>query len=279
MELLFQVKLFHPYYASGVFEDCQLIADAGTEYVIARYQLLTRRTQGAFGLYTSSQGGAAGFVKYLLDYSGNAPLRFWLACNSEKFVFITDLPLDWVGLMELSSQSGVARADGNEINITLTPTMSPKMTGKEGLIGEISIYPSDLLSLFATGAKSIGYVAHFQVRALHWIYYVINRSQTRLNDPAVCDRAGVYFDGPIATTLPGGEKALEFNSGKMQFALQQVPAVIFDLVDRTMPSLQSDGQAVENCLMTGLPAPKGDQLGARQGGENPYVFGAMYVYL
>lgn len=278
-QLLFQIQLFHPFFTDGVFEDCQLLADPATAHAIEHYQLLTRRAAGTFGLYTSSQRSAAQLMQYLAHVTGDAPLRFFLTCNNRHFVFITDLPLGWVGQVTLNSGAGAMQADNGQATISLTPTMLSGGAGAEGVIGEVSIYPSDLVALLAAGFTAIAYTAHFQVRSLHWIYTVINRSQTCLYQPAVRGRDGINFTGPFAKTLADGEAALEFCSGAMQFALQQVPTVLVDLVDTVPPPLHADAEPVDSVVLRGLPTPQAGQFGARQTASTSYCFAQMYVYL
>jgi hypothetical protein len=283
IELLFQVELRHPYYVNGLFENCQLTADGGTQQVMAQYQLIKRTEQGVFGLYTSFQDSAIGFVAYLCQRMNGLPLRFLLTCSNALFVFISDIPLNWVGQVEMSSKSGNSASANeggaaDEMLINLAPRLS-EQSASENVIGTILIYPDDLLNLFAAGKTKIRYVVQFQVRKLHWIYYLINRTQTRLNNPTVCNKKGVCFNGPTPVVLPGAGDALEFNSGARQFALQQVPTEIFDLMDSFTPPLETNGQTVERTLIKGLPTPTAEQLGVKQVDGNPYVFGAMNVYL
>lgn len=277
-QALFQVRLFHPFYTDGVFGDCQLVADPATAHAIERYQLLSRRSAGTLGLYTSVPGSPLGLVRYLAQVTGDAPLRFFLACGNRHFVSITELPLDWLGQVEFSSAAGPTEADHGQATVALTPAMVPG-AGAQGVIGAVSVYPSDLLALLTAGFKSIVYTAQFQVRSLHWIYTVINRSQTRLYQPAVRGRDGVYFTGPVATTTADGEPALEFSSGARQFALQQVPTVLVDLVDTVPPAPQSDIEPADSIVASGLPTPQPGQFGARQTAALAYCFAEMYVYL
>jgi hypothetical protein len=140
----------------------------------------------------------------------------------------------------------------------------------------ISIFPDDLLAM---KVGNIRYVVDFKVRATHWQYCLINRSKAKLNNPMICNQQRVCLEGPVPTVLPNGEHALRFSSGEMQFPVQQVPDVAFDLIDSFVPPLQTNGKTVERCLIKGLPTPKQGQFDIRQSNANPYVFSEMYVYL
>lgn len=273
IERLFSLRIFHGYFSSGVFENCRVSPDADTQMLIERYRLLSRGENGAFELYASCQNGAAAFVRYLNELTDGDALRFLLTGSEAQFSYITDLPLDWVGQVRLSSKSGSRNEAGD---IRLNPVLSERIVDQDGVIGVISVYSEDLQ---ASGATDIRYRVDFTARSLHWRYFLINRSKARLQSPMVCNRDRGCFDGPVAVVLPTGEAALGFASGDMQFPLQQAPAVTFDLVDSFVPPLQADGKKVERCLIRGLPTPQQAQFGAALVDGKPYVFSEMYVYL
>lgn len=114
---------------------------------------------------------------------------------------------------------------------------------------------------------------------MHWVYYLVNRSQTKLNNPMICNKERYFFDGPEPVVLSNGEKGLSFNSGERLFPLEQVPTKLFDLVDRLPASMHTEFQSVEHCLIQGLPTPNKGQFSVRQKDTNKYVFSEMYIYL
>lgn len=274
IEQLFRIQIFHGYFSSGVYENCRVSADADTQKLIERCRLLSRMSNGVFEICTMFQNGAAAFVRYLNELTDTKPLKFLLTVNEAQFACITDLPMDWVGQMVLSSKSGSMDKTGA---ICLKPQLSDRIVDQDGVIGVISIYPDDLLAL---GGAKVRYQVDFKARSLHWQYSLINRSNARLRNPRICSRYGtVCFEGPVSVVLPTGESALRFTSGEVQFPLQQVPDMVFDLNDSFVPPLQADGKTVEQCLIKGLPTPQQGQFGAALVDGNPYFFSEMYVYL
>lgn len=273
IERLFQIRVAHGYFSSGVFDGCSVSADADTQRLIDRYRLLSRMSNGVFEIYASFRDGAEAFVRYLNELMEGRALKFLLTGSTAQFSYITDLPLDWAGQVKLSSKSG-SRDDAG--GILLNQELSERSVDRDGVIGVISIYPDDLQ---ASGAADVRYLVDFTARSLHWEYYLVNRSNARLQNPAICNRKQQRFDGPVAVSLPGGESALRFVSGQMQFPLQQVPDVAFDLIDSFVPPLQTDGKTVERCVIKGLPTPEPGQFRAALADGKPYVFSEMYVYL
>lgn len=272
--LLFQIQILHSYFGNGVFHHCSVLADRSTGEVMNRYGLLARMTGGMFGCYSTASGDVPDFISYINDQLQGEPLRFFLVTDEERFAFITDLPLDWVGQVEMDSRSGAIEHSASGATVQLTPHLNDRTVNQPGVIGVVSIYLDDFLAM---NGKPIRYVADFHARALPWRYYLVNRSQTKLHDPVIRDKNQVYLNGPEAMVLPNGEKGLCFSSGEMAFPLQQIPTHVFDLIDRLPSSMDGGGQSIEHCLIYGLPTPDEDEL--KQAGGSRDVFGAMYVYL
>lgn len=267
---LFQLAISHSYFASGQLEGWTLAPDAATDTVLRRYGLAPAMRDGVFAL-TTFQPAPSALLRYLDDQLAGAPLVFWLRCDQQQLLMVTDLPLDWVGQFALSTKD--ARNDGARWRIT--PVPGPRTNLRDGVAGVLSVYPADLLAM---GAKNIELSVDFDARAVHWIYYLVNRGQIRLENPAI-GKDGFLFNGPQPAVLPGGEKAMCFDSGDAAFPLQQNPTTMFDLIDRPQAvSAEMDG-GTEHCVLKGLPVPAGNQLEVRSGGAAPYVYCAMQVYL
>lgn len=273
---LFQIQVLHNYFADGLYQHCKVIADGGTKKVMDRYKLLTRMSDGIFSLYVTCHDNVMAFVKYLDDQLQGEPLRFLLTANEEQFVSITDLPLDWCGQVGFNSKLLVLENTVSGTKFHLKAELSNRTVSQQNVIGVISIYPDDLLVL---DCKNIRYAIEFKTRAMHWVYYLINRSQTKLNNPMICNKERYFFEGPESVILSNGEKGLSFNSGERLFPLEQVPSKLFDLVDLLPASMHTEFQPVEHCLIQGLPTPNAGQFSVRQKDTNRYVCSEMYIYL
>lgn len=275
-KLLFQIQFLHSYFCNGVFQNCEVVADGCTKNIIDRYRLLARMSDGVFGLYATCQVGAVALLEYLVDQLRGEPLRFLLATNVEKFVSITEFSLDWLGQVSLSSRSAIQEKIGDDTNFQLKSELSIRSISQPNVIGVISIHLDDLL---AVGGNNIRYIVEFKARATHWVYYLINRSQTKLNSPIIRNKDNYFFEGPEPVVLSNGEKCLSFNSGATLFPLEQVPSKIFDLVDRLPASMHTEFQPIEHCLIQGLPTPNEGQFSVRQNDTNQYICSVMYIYL
>lgn len=267
---LFQLKISHGYFASGVLEGWTLAPDPATRAVLQRYGLVPGMRDGVFSL-TTFQPDPVAQLRFLDDQLDGAPLVFWLGCDQEQFLTVTDLPLDWAGQLDLSSKSCTHEAG----EWRLAPVPGPRTVQRDGVAGVLSVYLDDLLAM---GGQDVVFSAGFAARQVHWVYYLVNRGQTRLENPAI-GKNGFVFAGPQPAILPGGEKAMCFDSGDTAFPLQQKPTVMFDLLAKPAGMSADNDDNAEYCVIKGLPVPGGNQLEVRKGGNAPYVFCAMHVYL
>lgn len=273
---LLRIQVLHSYFAGGVYHHCSVGANSDTKKVMERYNLLTRMNEGIFTLYTTCQDSVLAFVSYLNEQLQGKPLKFLLTANEQQFVSITDLPADYCGPLRLSSKCVVPQQTSTGTQLQFQAEWSGKTVNQPNVIGVICIYLDDLLAL---GCNNIRYVIAFNARALHWVYYLINRSQTKLNKPMICNKERYFFAGPEPVVLSNGEKGLSFHSGKKLFPLEQEPSQLFDLVDQLPVAMHSGSQAVEHCLIQGLPTPTAGQFSVRQLDTNKYVCSEMYIYL
>lgn len=267
---LFQLKISHGYFASGMLEGWTLAPDPSTRTIIDRYGLAPSMRDGLFSLTTFVSDPAAQ-LQFLSDQLEGAPLSFWLGCDQEQFLTVTDLPLDWAGQLVLSTKSCVRDGDAWR----LTPALGPHTVLRDGVAGVLSVYLDDLLAM---GGQDVVFTADFAARPVHWVYYLVNRGQTRLENPVI-GKNGFVFAGPQPAVLPGGEKAICFDSGDTAFPLQQKPTIMFDLLARPGGISMDEGGDAEYCVVKGLPVPGGKQLEVRNSGDTPYIFCAMHVYL
>ncbi len=275
---IFQIYLFHRYFTSGVFESCKLIPDKATARFLERYSFILRTEPGKMGLYSSSKNFPCALLTYLQERLAGAPLQFLMMSNASEFTQITDVPFDYVGQISLSTRSsqGVPADTSGTLQQKLEPVLGGRQLNQSGVIGVLSVYLDDCLAL---GGQNICYQVDFQARVLHWLYYVINRSQSKLHQPIIRNQQQLFFDAPVPVVLSTGESALSFSSGVLQFPLQEDPETSFNLIDHLQPSLHASEQTIEHCLIKGLPTPSGECLKAKQVEGSLYAFGEMYVYL
>ncbi|WP_248798692.1 hypothetical protein [Pseudomonas sp. MWU13-2105] len=263
---MFQIEFRHDYFADGKLAEFQLVADGPTAQLLDRYQLVARLQNGLFGLLGDRVN--ADFIAYLRDQAPAGQLTFLLCCDPRRFFFITDLPLDWLGALWLSSSEGEKNPSGQ---IEISPTPGERWAGRGDVVAVIRL---DLDDLLARGVDAY-YLVDFKARELAWQYYLVNRSEVILQNPVIVAENGQRFEGPESFQLPSGEQALSFSCADQRFPLRQVPKIVFDLVDRL--ALSSEEQLVEHCYIKGLPTPGQAQWGLSERSSGAVC--TLYVYL
>ena len=276
MNQLFSITFLHSYFTSNVLDGCQLQTDKNTQEMVNRFRLTTKMVDGTFSLYVDAGLDVVKTVQYLYAMLGDQPFIFYLVYRADEFFAITDVPLGWVGQLELSSKD-ILQKKSEDVSLTMSLRLSPRSIFKDNVIGVVKIYPEDLLTVSTT--ENIHYCVSFSARKAQWIYYVINRSQIKLKNPVITDQKNTKFIGPEEMVLSNGESALCFNSGDQLFAMKNNPGERFNLVDRLTPLMQADSRVVEHCLIKGLPTPKDDQMNIKKVDGSQHAFFAMHVYL
>jgi len=275
--LLFQLRLLHSYFASGIFEYCTVEADAKTQDFIRRYQCISNLRQGVFRLQLTERDAVTEFLTYLTTQLDGDPLRFYLCADPAWFSAVTDLPMNWVGQIALSSQEVIADAAGKAL--MMQPRLAARSVQKNTVIAVVSIFVEDILK---AAQQPVCYAIHFTARSLYWNYLVATRSLQTLKKFSVKNKAGMVFQAPVPAQFPNGEAALSFSSAPMQFPLEQIPAISFDLMDSLpMHDVAATGETryVERCLIQGLPTPQAGQFSLREIEGKQCVFSDMYVYV
>ena len=279
MEQMFSISFFHSYFRDGIYENCQLVPDAKTRLIVERFNLLLRRRRGNYGLYGNFQDGVDRFLPYLASVLSDAVLRFYVVTDEAKFFGMTELPSNWIGQLQWSTQNASSASINGKQFQAAESHYGDKVIEKSGVIGVLSI---DINDVIGVGAPNANYAIAFKSKSLHWMYYIVNSGETALKNPVIKNKSGQVFERPVTTTLPGGQVALCFSSGEMQFPLSQEPQQLFDLID-SLPMRGEDESAtstfIERNLIQGLPTPQVGQSGVQQKAGKPYFFSAMYVYV
>ncbi len=274
--LLMQINLFHQYYEDGVMQNIRLQPDPKTQAFFERYRLIAKQTQGIYTLHYFGRNTAEAFCQTLNNLLMGQPFVFNMISDKASFSVITDLPIDWYGQLQFSSKSYVEK---NE-NLEMTMQLSAKTTVLDSMVGQITIFSENLLTTEGKMRCPL-FVIKMKARLTHWHYYVINRSQLKLNNLVVKNSQGIEFESPVPVTLKNGEQALLFSSGERTFALSETFKTPFNLLnlmsntsEQAFPSTSSVKQ-----LVAGLPIPKTDVLSIEMQHGHHYVYSPMYVYI
>ena len=273
ISLLFQIEFRHDYYSDGRFQDITVTADKDTQTLIDRYQLITRLENSVFSCYATNNSPPGDFLRYLSELYHNKPFIFHLNSSMRDFNIITDLPLDWSGQIILNNDNVVK---DEKDNIELKQVLSTRMVHDDNRISVIRLFPGEI---FSGNDGNNKYLVKFVSRKTRWQYFVINRSQIKLNQPEITNENNVVFFRRDNALTPTGENALRFDSGDFVFPIRQAPVEQFDLVDSIETSSGENAQRIENVLIKGLPTPKNNQINVAAVKGEQRVYSDVYVYL
>lgn len=280
---LMQIHLFHQYYNNGVMQNMRLKPDQATQTFLDRYRLIARQTQGVYELYYFGSSSAVDFTQSLSRLLDDCPLVFNMLSSNDSFAIITDLPVNWCGQLQYSSQNVEPQQEQSSERaqtLELAMQLKPRTIASASVMGQIAIYPQDLL----TGEGSMRhplFTIRMKARLTHWHYYVVNRSQLKLTSLVVNNAQGIEFESPEPVTLKNGEQGLLFSSGERTFALCETVKAPFNLVN-FMPVDADQSRRPKSSakqLIVGLPIPKTDVLTIEMHDGHQYVYSPMYVYL
>jgi len=272
---LFHIQLRHQYYDDTIWHHLTLKPDATTEAFLQRFRLVQRRTELGLSVYYYGTPSFASFVASLPNLLDGKTLRFYLHNSDASYLNISDLPLNWLGQLNYDSRDVVVR-EGDPALQVLNLQLAQRSLNESGVIGQVTIASSDLQA-----ERTPIFVIEMAARRTHWFYYVCNRSQRNYEQLSVHNDEGIVFEPPKPTTLPTGEPALLFRSGKRTFAMKQTFAAPFHLV-HLMAGADAHNAANglnSQTLLQGLPIPQTDRLCIEHHNGQPYVYSPMYVYI
>lgn len=231
---LCQLRISHGWYGDGRLPDLSITADAGTRALLHRFGIGLYAQPDGFALLANQNSDGPQVLAALASALGDAPLRLRLSIDPARLAAVTELPAGQCNLPDFSSrQCQHNNAPGCSAH-RLRPLMDQTTQG------QICLYPDDLAAAMPTALWQI----QFDARSLPWAYYIVNRSQTALEQPFVRRADGLCLQGPQATRLPDGTSALCFDSGETFLPLQQTPQIRFSLFDRAHSPLSQQANAV-----------------------------------
>ncbi|WP_263065608.1 hypothetical protein [Dickeya dadantii] len=270
MFVIAELTLQHHYFPQGEWREATLLPDEYTRRQMRRFGLQLVAFGNIWRFYGGAATGRAAFLQYCATLADVRPFRFWVVQPRPYFVVITDMPLDWQGVLGFSSQRVTA---GNDVQAAdqLIAGAPASDDAPAGTVAEICCYLNDL-------ATRQAYAIGLQPRATTWEYRVIPRGQIRLQEPQVVDASGqIAFSSPAALTAASGESGGWVTRSLSAIAFQQVPAQRLSLMD-SQSADTPDGSARQRRILSALPTPTGTQPFAQRADDNLPV-SVMYVYV
>jgi|GEM_PF-3872408 len=266
---LFQLDIRHDWYADRRLPKLRLEPDGPTRDLFRRYGLRLHADHGRFTLLGPDGAKPDTFLTGLTAALDDRPLRFFMQCDQALLASITELPEGWIGLPGFSNaEPGLAADPQGEI------LLAPASAQESLHPGEVRLHPSRLK---AAGGDAVWVIA-FAARQVPWLYYIINRSQTRLQNPQVrgSDDSRLIA-APAPVTLPDGNQALVFHSDAVGLSTGAGSKPRYSLYDRIASPLSQE--ETEVCLLGDLPTPSPDSLQWNEQTTPRRICAAAYVYL
>ncbi|WES87990.1 hypothetical protein [Dickeya fangzhongdai] len=265
-----ELILQHHYFPQGDWREASLVPDEYTRRQMRRFGLQLVAFGNTWRFYGGAITGRAAFLQYYATLADAQPFRFWVVQPRPYFVLITDMPLDWQGVLGFSSQRVMSEGAAQD-TAQLIAGAPASDDAPDGAVAEICCHPDDL-------ATRQSYAVSLQPRATTWEYRVIPRGQIRLQDPQVVDTSGqVAFSSPAALTAESGESDGWVTRSMSAIAFQQVPAQRLSLMDSQLADTP-DGGARQRRILSALPTPAGTQPFTHRADDNLPV-SVMYVYV
>jgi len=251
-------------------QNVRLLPDTQTQQLLMHYKLLPHQQAGKYSLYYMGPNSVEGFLTVFQQALVNHPMTFYLITEGSDFFIISDLPTNWCGQLQYSSQRQASSSNA------LTLQLSEGLPFIEGAVGKVEIH-ADLFQ------PEQALPHHLQIkmkaRKTHWNYYIHNRSNVVLNNPMVSNLQGVEFlPGEIVESTKD-EKVWLFKSGEMSLPMQEKMEHPFNLVSSTRSSYQISDDDKKRIVVSGLPLPNREMLNITSSKDKEYVCSDMYVYL
>lgn len=275
-QLILKIRLRHQFFQSQQLEGFSLVATPATAQLLQRYQLFLRQTEDGYDLYSQASQPEV-LLAYLAEQYQGQPLNWNLQGDLNFFYSISDLPADQTArfIFELPAKSCTSpAASATSATQDLLVRMSTATALPDGVLGQLRCEFSQVLQACLTQAT---YQYEFQARKLHWIYFLINRSQLSLQQARITQQDQVAFTEPELTRLPSGESALKFSALTDFYLFKQRDQPVFDLQVAALSNIE--GQRQYQVLLKGLPTPQVRQLSIRRQSGSSIVSNEMYVYL
>jgi len=265
------LHLEHDYFEDGVNYPVRFKLAEETKELMGKYGLKVVHLKNSIELYYYSNGSIGDLLDYIRMVTGQGSLCFELASTDENFDLYTEFPVDRLGRLKYNSIHSKMEKD----------SAFYLLDGgwEEGEFDEFAQVQIDFDQLWSD-SEAPDFFIHLKARKTRWNYFIINKSQLDLEGPTITGKSEVEFDGPSTVTLPNGQEALLFSSGKTQLELSERPKYQFSLVD--YPNGQDrlgSSQTTRKNLFKALPNPNPAKMEINQEDGTNVVSSPMYVYV
>ena len=274
LQIAFKVGIYHSYFKASICSCISLTPGLVTKSLMKRFDCKHNSVTNIFEFYCNCNGAIPVYLNYIKQTTGIDYFDFGINSTDQKFNYFTELPLNWIGQLAFDTQ-----APGNKFEkgiLSLNEKLSE--AGDTNNLGILKVHFDDIIK-YSKEKAGARFEIRFTTRSTQWQYFVINRSDTQLQNPVI-GKAGITFTGPENVTIKTGEQALLFTSGKKLFPLLQDPSQTFSLMSRPVAGSNDDQAAAGNkTIIKTLPCPDPVQFDFADVGGARQVSSPMYVFI
>ncbi|QSW89339.1 hypothetical protein J0383_00655 [Flavobacterium endoglycinae] len=269
---LLNTSVYHTFYDNTKCNCLHFIPTDKTDKILKKFGFMINTVSNGFDLFANPTSTLSDTLDYISKTASQDFFEFNIKCSNPSFLLFTDLPVNFLGLVNYSSQ----KTQNEENTSTLVLNQSLETAPIARYFGNLKIYFEDLKNV---SNNPILYKISFEARATQWQYYFINKNSLPLNNPVVTQKGSIQFKGPEQVTLQTGEKALLFTSDTTNIPLSEKPKYKFDLINKSESSGTDQGNSKGKVIIKGLPIPDVSRINIISNKEQNQVTSPMYIYL
>lgn len=273
--LLFMIAAFHPYYSDEICRCIRFKPGPVTADLQSKYGFLLRNTGNGFDLYANNSGNPSSLLNYIINTTGYSFFDFVFETTDPAFYLFTALPADWKGELTYDSRYTKPVPGTNKIKLTEQLTENKSIQAA----GNIQIHFNDLIPFLNTNTV-VEYNIRFTARVTQWQYFIVNKNAVPLSNPFIKGNVDFEFEGPETISIPSGQEALFFNSGKHLLPLCEKPGYKFSLLDHTGKDQIITPKSTRNkTVLRSLPSPDPSRFEFVEIDGSKQFSSPMYIYI
>lgn len=279
MKKLFQIRIQHNYYNSGLIQGLCMMPSIACRQFMESSGIFCKVLGDGVILYADVKGEEKAFFRQLAEKIPIEGLEFFFSIADSRSFEMTEGLADKVPFYAFASLD--ASFQGNRV-VSLDLDVIERARERREFDGSVTIFENQIFDeKFEVSGKL--FQCQLESRKTTWRYWIVNRNAIELRDPIVISDDGFQFDGPTRRPVGDGQDALVFSSKDRMFPQAETPqrrVFLRDRVERVSESL--NGKSKPYPLVAELPvaSPNYTNFAPDSGGAGaPKAISDIYVYL
>ena len=274
--IVFKIEVLHSYFENNICTCMQFELSAATKKIFDRFGCVIRNKTNGFDFYINTTEGLGALFTYIKKVTTQDYFEFDIKNKNASFNLFTALPVNRLGQLLYDSSSTNNRYQNNSLQLKESLSDNKDIAN----FGKLTIYFDDIIK-YQNDEKYTQFNIEYKARATLWQYFIINKSNVVLDNPAITGKQTVDFEAPKNIVTETGQQAILFSSGNNLIPLSEVPVYMFDLVNNTNTNNNSAPKknTAAKIIYKGLPNPDPDKIGFVKGNIKNEFSSPMYVYI